>query len=172
MIPSDLAPQLRPIAEEAHRIHESALYSAQGQFESAKLWRAVNYLLGAPAAILAAISGGTGLHNPGNGTVPAILALLAAAFGTALTTLNPSRRMTHAQSSANAYLALQTRARQLLTIDIASMDRDKARDELRQLTVARDELNNTADPPSRYAWWRAQRNIKGGEQGYEVDKGK
>lgn len=43
-----------PIAEEADRIHESALYSAQGQFEQAKLWRMINLLLGVPGAALAA----------------------------------------------------------------------------------------------------------------------
>jgi len=169
LVPKDLPPELAAIAQEVDRIHESALYSAQGQFEQAKLWRALNMVLGVPAAALAAISGGTALSNPEASTVPGILALAAAALTATLTTVNASRRMTQAQTSANAYLALQTAARQLLTIDLAKLKYDDARTALNQLTVQRDELNNTADPPSAYARWRSGRTIAGGGQRYEVD---
>ncbi|MCA1604373.1 MAG: SLATT domain-containing protein [Acidobacteria bacterium] len=169
IIPRDIPDELQPIAAEADRIYESALYSAQGQFEQAKLWRLLNLALGVPAAALAAVSGGTGLAGKGS-TVPGVLALLAAAFGATLTTVNASRRMTQAQASANAYLELQTAARQFLTIDLVSMSREPARETLRSLTDTRDELNKTADPPSRYAYWLAGRNIKRGGQTYEADK--
>lgn len=171
IIPRNISDELRPIADEADRIHESSLYSSQGQFEQAKLWRLLNLVLGVPASALAAVSGGTGLAGH-SGTLPGILALIAAAFGATLTTVNASRRMTQAQSSANAFLELQTAARQFLTIDLADMSRDNARDALRNLTNTRDELNKTADPPSRYAYWLAQRNIKKGGQAYEADEGK
>jgi hypothetical protein len=161
---------LESIAAEADRLHESAAYSAQGQFEQAKLWRGLNAGLGVPAATLAAISGGTGLASKGNGTTPAILALLAAAFGAVLTTVNASRRMTQAQASGNAYLEIQTAARQFLTIDLAHMAFEEAREQLSVLTQRRDEVNKTSDPPSRYAYWRARNNIKQGGQDYEADK--
>lgn len=102
--------------------------------------------------------------------MPGILALIAAGFGATLTTVNASRRMTQAQASANAFLQLQTAARQFLTIDLAGMSRDEAREALRNLTNSRDELNKTADPPSRYAYWLSKRNIKKGGQDYEADK--
>jgi hypothetical protein len=146
------------------------MWSAQGQFEQAKLWRSMNMILGTPAAVLAAIAGGTGLAADTPTAGPAILALLAAAFGAALTTLNPSRRVSQAQASANAYLELQTEARQLLTIDLTQLSRDEVRERLTTLTAQRDEVNKTADPPSRYARWKAKKNILEGGQEYEVDQ--
>jgi hypothetical protein len=169
LIPERLSPELQPLAQEVDRIHESALYSAQGQFEQAKLWRGINLLLGAPAAAAAAVAGGTGLSGHA-GYWPGILALIAAALSATLTTLNASRRMTQSQASGNAYLQLQTAARQLLSIDIVTMTRDEARTELRNLTNSRDELNKTADQPSRFAYWLAQRNVKKGQQTYQVDE--
>lgn len=176
MIPAGLPDNLSAIAEEIDRIHESALWSAQGQFEQMKLWRSMNMVLGIPAATLAAVSGGTGLATGGQEftvgvfeLAPPVLALIAAAFGAALTTLNPSRRVSAAQASANAYLELQTAARQLLTVDLKGLDWNKARKRLDQMTVKRDEINQIADPPSRYARWRAKKNIEEGGQHYEVD---
>ncbi len=43
---ADYAEDLRPIAAEAARLHESALYSSQAQFEAGKWWRGVFLLVG------------------------------------------------------------------------------------------------------------------------------
>jgi hypothetical protein len=112
------------------------------------------------------------LAQPHAATVPAVLALIAAGFGAALTTLNPSRRASQAQSAANAYLEIQTAARQLLLVDLENLSSEIVRERLAELTVRRDEINRTADPPGRYAHWRARRNMRKGGQAYEVDKGK
>ncbi|WP_416986938.1 SLATT domain-containing protein [Streptomyces sp. T028] len=170
LIPDGLPESHRPIALEADRIHESALWSAQGQFEQAKLWRLINVALGVPAAALAAVSGGTALAGD-VGVWPGILALAAAALSATLTTVNASRRMTQAQASANAYLQLQTAARQFLTVDLSDLNREDARDTLRSLTNTRDELNKTADPPGRLAYKLSSRNISGGGQSYGADEG-
>lgn len=53
----DLEPALSPIGDEARRLEESAMYSAQGQFERAKFWRGLNLSLGVGAAVLAATGG-------------------------------------------------------------------------------------------------------------------
>lgn len=150
----------KPLADEVHRIHESVTWSAQTQFEQLKLWRGMNMLLGVPAAVLAAISGGTGLAQQHAATVPAVLALISAGFGAALTTLNPSRRASQAQSAASAYLEIQTAARQLLLVDLQNLNSEDAREKLGELTVRRDEVNRTADPPGRYAHWRAPKHEK------------
>jgi hypothetical protein len=174
LVPANISDDVKAIAAEIDRIHESALWSAQCQLEQAKLWRLVNMLLGVPAAVLAAVSGGTGLSqaatDTGSPVVPAVLALIAAGLSATLTTINASRRMTQAQTSGNAYLELQTAARQRLTIDLVTLSRDEARDQLQQLTSTRDDLNKTADPPSRYAYWIAGRNIRKGGQTYAADE--
>lgn len=168
-IPPGLRKDLQPVAVEVHRLHEAVKWSAQGQFEQMKLWRALNLLLGAPAAVLAAISGGTGLAADEVSATPAVLALIAAGFGAALTTLNPSRRVTQASAAANAYLELQTAFRQLLTITLPDMTKEEALEALAGLSDRRDEVNRTADPPSRYAYWLSKRNIGSGGQDYEAD---
>ncbi|HEU5403156.1 MAG TPA: SLATT domain-containing protein [Terriglobales bacterium] len=170
MVPPDIPESHRTIATEAERIHESALYSAQGQFEQAKLWRLVNLLFGVPAAVLAAVSGGTSLSGH-LGPLVGILALTAAALSATMTTVNASRRMTSAQASGSAYLQLQTAARQFLSIDLTTMSYEDARETLRNLTNTRDELNKTADPPSRLAYKRSTKNIANGGQSYAVDEG-
>ena len=133
-IPAGLPPDVLPIAEELHRLHEAVLWSAQGQFEQMKFWRAMNAAFGVPAAVLAAVSGGTGLAADRPTATPAVLALIAAGFGAALTTLNPSRRVSQAQAAANAYLELQTASRQLLSVDLLHLSRQQAREELATLT--------------------------------------
>lgn len=170
IIPDDLPDELKPIAAEVDRIHESAVWSGQGQFEQMKLWRAMNMVLGIPAAILAAVSGGTGLAATEATRLPAVLALVAAGFGAALTTLNPSRRVAQSQAAGNAYLEIQTDARQFLTIRLSHLGWDEAQEELRTLTARRDEVNKTADPFSTYAYWRAKRNIDRGGQSYAADE--
>jgi len=170
-VPADLAKDLIPVAQEIDRLHESALWSAQGQFEQMKLWRLLNLVFGVPAAALAAIAGGTGLAGTVPTQVPGVLALISAAFGAALTTLNPSRRVSQAQSSASAFLELQTEARQFLLVRLLGMSREEAVEQLTILTDRRNEVSKTSDPPNLYAYWRARRNItKNGGQSYEADQ--
>lgn len=178
-LPAGLPTDIVPIGNEALRIHESAQYSAQSQFEQAKIWRGINLWLGAPSAVLAAL-GGSAVLSSGNwsilgissSVIGGVLALAAAALAAILTTVNASRRQTQSQSSGNAFLQLQTAARQFATIDIKALSYDDARDELKNLTNSRDELNKTADVPSRWAYNKAQKNIsKDGGQDYAIDEG-
>jgi hypothetical protein len=170
-IPPGLKEEVTPIAEEINRIHESVLWSSQCQFEQMKLWRSLNLIFGVPAAALAAVAGGKGLAGD-HSLTPGILALLSAGFGAALTTLNPSRRVTQSQASANAYLELQTLARQLLLVKLIDLSKQDAMSELDALTERRDEVNKTSDPPSTYAYFRAKVNIeKNGGQMYLTEVG-
>ncbi len=166
----DDAARRTAVEAELSRIEESAQYSAQSQFEQTKRWRAVNLWLGLPASVTAAVAGATALADTA-GRIPAgILALVAAAFGAVLTTVNASHRMNQACSAANAYLEIQTAARQLRDIDLPHMPLDEARAALGELTARRDEQNKTAEPPSKRAYKRGKRNIEAGGQRYQVDK--
>lgn len=169
-VPDGLSPEMLPIAQEVHRIHESAMWSAQGQFEQTKLWRMANFGLGVPAAALAALAGGATLSSDSKLGYAAVMALLAAAFSATLTTLNPSRRITQSHAAANAYLEIQTAARQLLTIHLLKLPYSEAADQLSELSARRDEVNKTADAPGRIARRRAAAVINGGGQIYEIDK--
>lgn len=178
-LPTGLPADVVPIGQEALRIHESAQYSAQSQFEQAKIWRTINLWLGAPAAVLAALGGSAVLGSESwsiwglsNSLLGGVLALAAATLTAILTTVNASRRQTQSQSSGNAFLQLQTAARQFATIDIKKLSYEDARDELKNLTTSRDELNKTADVPGKRAYRKAQKNIgSDGGQDYAVDEG-
>jgi hypothetical protein len=157
------------IREELSRIEESAMWSAQGQFEQAKQWRGLNLFLGVPTSALAAIAGATALAGTAGRYFAGVLALAAAALGAVLTTVNASHRTNQASAAGNAYLEIQTAARQARLIDLPSMDVDEARAMLAELTARRDEQNKTAEPPNRLAYSRVRKNIEGGGQQYEVD---
>ncbi len=161
---------LWPIGNEACRLEESAMYSAQGQFERAKFWRAVNLSLGVAAAILAAVAGVVGLASDSARILSGVLALIAAGMVSVLTTVNADRRHSQAAAAANAYLEIQTAARQLHAVDLPRLDYDTARTQLGELTARRDEINKTADITSRRAYRRAQASIERGGQRYEADK--
>ena len=145
------------------------MYSAQGQFEQAKQWRMINLFLGVPASGLAAISGVTALAATAGRIAAGVLALAAAAFGGVLTTINAAHRMNQASAAANAYLEIQTAARQAREIDLPEISIEEARAALAELTARRDEQNKTAEPPSRRAYKKASRNIRQGGQKYEID---
>ncbi len=169
-IPADIPKNKMQLAKEMHRLHESCLYSSQGQFELGKQWRLNNILLGVPASILAALAGSVGLAQDDKTLLPPILALLSAGFGAALTTLNPSRRSELAQIAGNSYLEIQTAARQYILVDLKDMDNTKARQKLDELTTKRNKINKTADPPNRLARFMAKRIIDGGGQDYSIDE--
>lgn len=166
----DLQPALQPIGDEARRLEESAMYSAQSQFERAKFWRGVNLSLGVGAATLAAVAGVVGLASDKARILSGVLALISAGIVSVLTTVNADRRHSQAAAAANAYLEIQTAARQLYAVDLPRLDYDSARTQLAELTARRDEINKTADMPSRRAYRRAQTSIGRGGQQYSIDK--
>lgn len=162
----------KPIKEELKTLEESAMFSSQSQFEQAKFWRGVNILLGVPAAVLAAIAGATGLASVSNRVSAAYLALAAAGLGALVTALNTDRRTTQAHSAANAYLEVQTGARQLREVDLDVIDYEEARTRLQELTARRDEINKQADIPAFFAYWKGKRNIEKNRQKYGQGKAK
>ncbi|MFJ8197308.1 SLATT domain-containing protein [Streptomyces sp. NPDC096152] len=159
----------KSIETELKRLEESAMYSSQMQFEQTKQWRGVNLILGLPASLLAAIAGTAALVNTGGRVAAGIIALASAGFGATLTTVNASHRMNQAAAAANAYLEIQTAARQTREIDLPYLSIEEARALLVELTARRDEQNKTAEPPNRRSYKRAQKNINSGGQTYTVD---
>jgi len=158
------------IEDELKRIEESATYSSQSQFAQAKLWQSVNLVVGLPAALLAAISGGTALAGLVGKDAAAAMALGAAAFAALALTLNASERARQSHASANAYLALLGAARRLRTVGLNGRPFEEARAELDDLARRHDETNQAAPIPSRWAFWRGRKNVERGGTTYAVDK--
>jgi hypothetical protein len=157
---------------ELSRLEESAMWGNQSQFEQAKIWRGATLGLGMPASGLAAVAGAAGLAGVVGRVEAGLLSLGAAAFGAILTVVNATQRMNQASAAGNAYLEIQTAARQTREIDLPYLEVGDARTMLAELTAGRDEVHKTTEPPSRRAYRRAARNIrKDGGQAYSVDAG-
>ncbi len=161
--------ETQSISKELDRIEESAMFSAQAQFEQAKYWRTVNLILGVPAGVLAAVAGATALASTTGRVAAGIVALVAAGLSAITTTLNAAQRTEQAQAAGNLYLALQTDARIARETDLQHLSYDEARAALVELRVRQDEINQSSALPARYAYWRAKRNIERGEQRYKID---
>lgn len=158
------------IHKEAHRVHESALHSAQTQFEYSKTWRRVDRWLGGFAAVLAALAAAGGLSEVLPARWVGLVALVSAGVGAIAATLGAPKSKERAHSSANALLAVQQDARIFMDIDLPHLKEDEAREQLQTLVSRLQELNATAEIPSARAWKKAKVNIDGGSQDYEADK--
>ncbi|MFC7933397.1 SLATT domain-containing protein [Streptomyces cinereoruber] len=163
------ASRRRALDAEFRRLEESAMWSAQCQFEEGKRWRATHWALGLPATLLAAVAGTTALVESTGATAAGILALLSAGLGAVLTTVNAPQRASQAVAAANVYLSIQTAARQHREIDLPGWSPAEAREALAALTTRRDEQNAGVDPPSRRAYRKARANLDAGGQSYAVD---
>lgn len=157
------------MCREARRIHESAEHSAQNQFEYSKAWRSVDRWLGSVSALLAAIAGAGGLSEVLSAQWAGLIALVAAGAGAVATSLGAPKTKTLAHASGNAYLALQQDCRNFIEVDLNYMAVDEARGVLASLVARHQELNATAEIPSRRARKKATKNIEEGGQAYEVD---
>lgn len=167
--PTQPAFEPEAIRQELSRIEESAMFSSQGQFEQAKRWRSLNFLLGVPASVLAAVSGATALASTAGRLTAGVLALAAAALGAVLTTVNAAQRASHSATSANGFLAIQREARQVRLIDLPAQAPQDSRAALADLTRRLGEVESAADLPSRRSYLRAKANIAEGGQSYAAD---
>jgi hypothetical protein len=161
---------LRPaVSAELARLQEDTEYASQSQFESAKHWRLVHWLLGIPAAGLAATAGFTGLATV-TGRVPAaVLALVAALFGAVLTVVEPNKRAQQARAAGVGYNEIRVVSRQLRTIELFRIDLDQAVHQLHDLTDQKNHVDRIADLPNRLMFRRARKNIEEGRLGHVVD---
>ncbi|MDB5162767.1 MAG: hypothetical protein JWN28_374 [Candidatus Saccharibacteria bacterium] len=158
------------LIKEAERVHESAMYSAQTQFEYSKSWRFVDRWLSGGSAIMAAIAGVGALSEVVSSAIAGVVALGAAGLGAVASSLGAPKTKTAAHAAANAYLALQQDARIFINVDVSKMSYDDARQALSSLVARQQELNTTAEIPSVSAWKKAKKSVESGFQEYEADK--
>lgn len=158
------------VRKEAERVHESAKYASETQFEHAKNWRWVDRTMGGAAAFLAAVAGVGALSQVIASKWAGLVAVVSAGIGAVAASLGAAQIKSNATISANSYRNLQQDARIFLGIDLASISEDEARQKLQRLVEIQQQLNREADIPSRKAWARAKANLEGGSQDFEVDR--
>ena len=160
----------KSIRDEADRIHESAVYCAQGQYEAAERWRLLHWTFGALAAGLSA--GSAVITFAADAAVlSGILALAAALVAAVMTGVRHDKLAEQAQTSGNLYTALRNNARQFRDIAVPSDDLDDLRDALTALTARAAEIDGASDLIPTWANKRAKKNIANGGQEFGADGG-
>lgn len=165
------APALREaIRSEAGRIHESAIFSAQGQLEAGKGWRTLHWSLGALTAGLSTASAVITFAS-GVQLLSGVLAVLSAIAVTVLTGARPDKLSEQAHGLGNGYLALRNDARRLRDVACLVDPLPELREALDELARRVIELNYAADAIPRWAYLLSKRNIeKDGGQRFEEDQ--
>lgn len=162
-------PQRAAIQAEVARILESAVFSAQGQFEAAKVWRALHWTLGVLTAALSTLAAVLTFATDAQ-AASGVLAVLAAIVAAVLTSSRPDKLAERAVSRGNDYTTLRNDARRVLHLQVSSDEVCVLREALEELAGRASDLDHTSDPIPRFAYNRAKRNIErdGGQQ-FEVD---
>ncbi|GAA4916941.1 SLATT domain-containing protein [Nesterenkonia rhizosphaerae] len=165
----DSEPQRGAIRAEASRIHESAVFSAQGQFEAAKRWRLVHWCL---AVLAAGLSSATAVITFADGAQAwsAVFAVLAAISTTVLASARPDRLAERAQAAGTGYTTLRNDAQRFQGITVPQGDPQDLASELNALADRAAALDRSADLIPRWAYDRAKKNIElDGGQAFEAD---
>ncbi|NKY97056.1 SLATT domain-containing protein [Nocardiopsis alborubida] len=164
------AAQREAIRVEIVRVHESAVFSAQGQFEAAKLWRMLHWSLGALTAGFSTTAAVVTFAADVQ-TVSGALAVTAAISAAVLTGIRPDNLAQRAQNSGNAYTTLRNDARRLRDIGVPTDPVPELREALTKLAARASELDHASDPIPRWAYRLAKRNIeRDGGQTFEADR--
>ncbi len=149
------------IGAELARIEERSMVSAHAQMEEARAWRAMNVWLGVPTTAAGAIGGMLVLALEKYDAIGGALAMAAAAGSAVLMTVGATHRATRAAAAGNAYMAIQTTARQTRILDLPwSRDVEVDRQVLGSLCGMLDEQDKAAEPASDRSHRRGRRTIR------------
>jgi hypothetical protein len=141
------------IAAEAALIEKNANYASEAQFATSNLWRTVQLWVTIPAAVLAAIAGGTALATTAGRLVAGCMALAAAALSATSAALGAPSRVAQHQSAGSGFLALRNAARVFTLVDLPLAPAADARAGLASPEARHDEISSHAVLTPRLAWW-------------------
>ena len=154
---------------EAQRIEEDSIYSAKRHFNACEIWTKGHYVLGIPAALLAALVTTALIKN--HTEWAQLLALTSALFAGLLTFLKPNDRASQHRAVGNQYLALRNDSRMFREIDLIEPVEDSKKGErLRRIAQRRTDLNASAPTTGNWAFQKARRGIEEGQASYIADK--
>lgn len=161
--------QRAAIHAEVARVHESAVFSAQGQFEAAKAWRTLHWTLGVLTVGLSTLAAVLTFATDAQ-VASGILAVVAAIAAALLTSSRPDKLAERAVARGNDYTTLRNDARRVLHVQVPSDEISVLREALDGLAERASDLDHTSDPIPRFAYNKAKRNIdRDGGQQFEVD---
>jgi len=138
-VPEGLGADVKPIAEEIVRRGRRNEDLGDKYGFRMRTWTSLSYIIGAPAAILAAISGVLAANGNHHNVIVGALALASAALGGLLTFLNPASHAANANARATAHWRTSIWVRYAITSELPTANIDTARKLLRDLQSREDE---------------------------------
>jgi hypothetical protein len=132
-MPESVAEDVRPIAEEIIRRGRWDEHLGTRYQRHMRIWTSLGYVMGIPAAALAAIAGFLATNSSKHSTLAGALALASAAIGGILTFLNPASRASNANTRAKAHFRTSNWVRYVVTAELPTADYEAARKLLREL---------------------------------------
>jgi hypothetical protein len=118
----DLARQRDAVGGELSQIADRAGIAAQAARGRARSWSRLYFVVGLPAAILAAIAGATALASSALSVFAGAVALTSAALTAAATFLDSATRQTSNENLAAGWQVLSNDARMRLVVDLDNDD--------------------------------------------------
>lgn len=167
---SETTELLQKMVQEIQRIEEDCTYSCKGHFNAAEDWKRWNLILGLPAAVVTAIAGATAFSD--QAFWAGILASIGTALTATLTFLKPSDHASTHKSYGDQFLSLRNAARIFREIELVStteQDIQALKKRLLELSVKKDELNQTAPVIPRKAYELARKDIEEQRHQHAVD---
>lgn len=160
---------INALRAEAHRIEEDSIYSAKRHLNACDTWSLRHYVLGIPAALLAALVTTVLIKNYAD--LAQALATVSALLAALLTFLKPNDRASQHRVVGNQYLTLRNDARMFREIDLTELDDDSKKSEkLRQLAERRANLNASAPTTGYGAFKKARKGLEEGQASFLTDK--
>lgn len=159
---------LDALRKEALRLEEDATYSSKGHFNAASAWERTHYFVGTLAGVLAAGAGAAIFKEKVEAAM--LVSVLAAAFTSVVTFLNPQDHANKHRQAGGQYSGLKNQTRIFRTVDLI-MDRevDVLLARLTELSALRDKLNTDSPTVPWHAFVGARRGIEAGEAKYQAD---
>ena len=156
---------LEDLRDEARRLQNRCLKAAERHYAAEGFWYHLNYYLGVPTVVLAAVAGVIGLLQwEYSGVTAASLSLVVAALALLLTSLEPTRKGDIFHRFAKGYEKLYNRIGYFCRVQSKVKDNDISdlQSSFHRFTKAFNKLNEESPAISLRAQKRAEVNIDRG----------
>jgi hypothetical protein len=138
-VPHGLPDDVRPIAEEIVRLGHWDERLGQRYQLHMRIWTSLGYVLGAPAAALAAVAGFLATNSSQHNTLVGALALASAAIGGLLAFLNPASRASSADARRKVHFRTSNWVRYVITAELPKANFEAAGSLLAKLRSMDDD---------------------------------
>ncbi len=158
----------KDIKKECLRIEEDAIHSSKGHYNASDYFGKIHYFIGIPMAIVSAWAGVDVFNN--NADLAGYLALLVATLAALQTFLNANDKAVRHKNSGDEFSTLKNQTRLLREVEINTLPEQDTIEQIKLLSLKRDELNRISLQIPKYAFNKAKKGIDEGQADYSADE--